>query len=185
MVKEPDNNSNRLPREGEIAKLLVALADKDGDVRRHARERLVTLGGPAVELLLELLTHHKAHIRWEAAKALGGIRDPRSATELLKALEEDEDEDVRWLAAEGLIALGWHGLRPLLEALADRPGSVTLRAGAHHVCHGLGRCKAYEAVRPMLAALNEPDPELAVPSVARSTLDALALAFGPSGRGSV
>ncbi|MBN1395289.1 MAG: HEAT repeat domain-containing protein [Pirellulales bacterium] len=165
-------------REGDVSALVAELADPSGAVRRRAREKLVALGGPAVDLLLELLTHRKAHLRWEAAKALGGIRDPRAAADLVRALEEDEDGDVRWLAAEALIALGWEGLRPLLARLADRPGSVALREGAHRVCHSLGGRKAYGAVRPVLDALNEPDPELAVSSVARVALDELRLVFG-------
>ncbi len=183
MAKVPRENSTR--QEADIPALIAKLADKNGAARRRARERLVALGGPAVGFLIELLGHHKAHLRWEAAKALGGIGDPRTAADLVLALEEDEDGDVRWLAAEGLIALGWDGLRPLLEALANRPGSVTLRDGAHHVCHNLGRRKAFKAVRPVLVALNEPDPELAVPLVTRVALDELVLVLGLVRRGGV
>ena len=176
MAKEPCEKCTHA--ETDVSALIAELADKNGAVRHRARERLIALGGPAIELLLDLLTHHKSHLRWEAAKALGGIGDPRTAADMVRVMEEDEDEDVRWLAAEALIALGWNGLRPLLDALVDRPGSINLRTGAHHVCHSLGKRKAYEAVRPVLAALNEPDPELAVPSVARAALNELMLVFG-------
>ena len=165
-------------QETDVPALIAMLSDKDGVVRRRARERLVALDGPAVRYLVELLSHRKVHLRWEAAKALSGIGDPRTATDLVRVLEEDEDEDVRWLAAEGLIALGWDGVRPLLRALADRPGSLTLRDGAHHVCHNLSRRKVYAGLKPVVTALDEPVPELAVPSVARAALDKLVLVFG-------
>ena len=181
MAHESREKSPR--QETDIPALIAMLSDKNGLLRRRARERLVALGGPAVGFLVELLGHHKPLLRWEATKALSAIGDPRTAADLVRLLEEDEDEDVRWLAAEGLIALGWAGLQPLLTALANRPGSVTLRDGAHHVCHNLSRRKVYEALKPVLAALNEPDPELAVSSVARTALDKLTLVFGRGGRG--
>ncbi len=173
-----ESGEKSLRQETDIPALIAMLSDKNGMVRRCARERLVALGGPAVGFLVELLCHRKVLLRWEAAKALSGIGDPRTAADLVRVLEEDEDEDVRWLAAEGLIALGWDGVRPLLAALADRPGSLTLRDGAHHVCHNLSRRRVYAALKPVVAALDEPVPELAVPSVARAALDKLTLVFG-------
>jgi HEAT repeat protein len=49
----------------------------------------------------------------------------------------DNDFEVRWLATEGLISIGTACLKPLLEALAEKPGSLDLRQGAHHVLHDL------------------------------------------------
>jgi hypothetical protein len=60
--------------------------------------------------------------RWEAAKALSEIADPLAATALVNALEDD-DADIRWVASEGLTALGRDGLEPLLAALLERAGS--------------------------------------------------------------
>ena len=73
-------------------------------------------GKPAVPSLIQLLSHRKTHVRWEAAKALCGIADPIAATALVNALD-DTDDDVRWLAAEGVTALGRDGLQPLLTAM--------------------------------------------------------------------
>ncbi len=181
MAEQPREETRQ--READVAALIAELADKQAAVRRRARERLVSLGTPAVGFLVELLGHRKSHVRWEAAKALAGIGDPGTAGDLVRAMEEDEDGDVRWLAAEGLIALGREGLGPLLAALADRPGSLTLRQGAHHVCRSLGRLKAYKAVQPVTAALDEPDPELALPSACRSAVDQLGLVPGLIVRG--
>ena len=52
-----------------------------------------------------ILPHRKPHVRWEAAKALCGIADPLAAAALVNAFD-DRDGDVRWLAAEGVAALG-------------------------------------------------------------------------------
>jgi HEAT repeat protein len=63
-----------------------------------------------------VLSNKKHWVRWEAAKALGQIGD-KSATEALTKALEDNEFDVRWLAAEGLIIIGRDSIKLLLEAL--------------------------------------------------------------------
>ena len=53
-----------------IPELIAALASPSPAARRQARETLVALGKPAVPSLIQLLSHRKPHVRWEAAKAL-------------------------------------------------------------------------------------------------------------------
>jgi HEAT repeat protein len=154
----------------DIPALIAALIQKDAAVRRRAREDLIAVGRPAIDVLLELLHDRRAHVRWEAAKALSGIGDPRAAPALVQVLEEDDEFDVRWVAGEGLIAMGHSGLRPLLAALAARPGSPTLQEGAHHVCHELAKRRAFRLVGPVLAALRGSEPALALPAAARAAL---------------
>jgi len=86
-----------------IESLMDMLASKNGMTRRKAREELVALGKPAVSFLTQALTNSRfSQVRWEAAKALGGINDTGSIPSLVNALE-DSDSDVAWLAAEALI----------------------------------------------------------------------------------
>lgn len=83
--------------------LMDMLASKDGTIRQNAREELVALGKPAVSFLTQALQNSRlAQVRWEAAKALGGINDTGAISSLVNALE-DSDSDVAWLAAEALI----------------------------------------------------------------------------------
>ena len=147
----------------EIPALIAGLAHKNAVVRRRARNGLIAAGTPAVDSLMELLGDRKAHVRWEAAKALGSIGDPKAAPILVEVLEEDDDFDVRWLAGQALTALGREGLRPLLLALADRPHSITLQEGAYHVCHRLSQIQAYRLVKPVLAALRCSSPNWSFP----------------------
>ncbi len=63
----------------DVPALVAALMQKNAAVRRQAREDLIAVGRPAVNVLLELLHDRRAHVRWEAAKALSGIGDPRAA----------------------------------------------------------------------------------------------------------
>jgi hypothetical protein len=161
------------PRDARIPPLLGDLAGRDPATREKAREALVVIGKPAVPSLIQLLAHGKPHIRWEAAKALSGIADPIAATALVNALE-DPDGDVRWLAAEGLIVLGGEGVQPLLAALLGRAQSIWLCKSAHHVCHALARRRRIGPIlRPVLAALDKPEPQIGVPLAAYAALSRL------------
>jgi hypothetical protein len=153
--------------------LVKALASDDHDVRKDARTTLVALAQRAVPGLLAALMDVSGDTRWEAARALREIGDPSTAPALVHALE-DQNFDIRWIAAEGLIAQGQDALNPLLQALLRRPPSRWLLEGAHHVLNALDRQGSpQEAVRPVLAALEEVDPALTVPPAAESALLAL------------
>ena len=161
-----------------INPLIVDLGSSDGFVRQNARIALIDMGEPAVESLIKALKNKSEPTHWEAAKALSLIGDPRSVQALVQTLGDNEF-GVRWLAAEGLIAVGYCSLAPLLQALVDRPESVRLREGAHHVLHDLvsrhliGRMPR-EQVKPVLAALNDIEPAIEVPLAAHKALEALA-----------
>jgi HEAT repeat protein len=161
----------RFPRCG-IASLTAAFASRDRMQRENARQRILAIGAPAVPALIKCLSHPSRLVRGEAAKTLGQIKDPSAGPALVGALEDD-DRDIRRLAAAGLVGLGHKGLAPLLSALIERPGSLWLRQGAHHVCHDLARTEAAALVRPVLAALSTSAPQRTVPPAAHAALHAL------------
>jgi HEAT repeat protein len=167
----------------EVPALIADLTHGNADIRRHARNGLIALGKPAVGPLTELLADPRAHVRWEAAKALGGIGDPKTASVLVKVLEDDDDFDVRWLVAQALTVLGREGLRAVLSALAARPHSDALQEGCYHICHRLGQIQAFRFAKPVLAALRSLEPELAIPSAARTALEELKTSSRPRPRG--
>jgi HEAT repeats len=159
--------------EARIPSLVADLASPDPAVRTKAREALVAIGKLTVPSLIRLLSHRKPHVRWEAAKALCGIADPLAAFALVNALD-DRDGDVRWLAAEALAALGRESLQPLLAALIERAQSCSFCEGAHHVCHTLVKKKKLGPIlRPVLTALGQSEPEVAVPPAAYDALSRL------------
>jgi hypothetical protein len=116
------------------AALVKQCTSEDPSVRLRARSSLVEMGRNAVPTLIEALDHPKSHVRWEAAKALLLIRDPRAAGGLASALA-DENLQVRWAAAEALVALDEDALLPLFRTLIVEPNSLPLREGVHHVLH--------------------------------------------------
>ncbi len=63
--------------------------------------------------LVRLLNHRNPDIQYEAAEALGEIRDPAAVESLAGVLNEEELSGVRWKAAEALGKIG----KPAVEYL--------------------------------------------------------------------
>lgn len=156
-----------------IEELIVTLRSKDGATRERARKSLVALGKPTVSSLIGLLSDKNEHMRWEACKALGSIRDPTTAGPLVDALR-DRSVEIQWLAAEGLIALGRKSVIPLLKALEAHFDSLFLREGAHHVLHALQREQLLDAkTLAVLETLRCLGPRVAVALAAHEALVSL------------
>ena len=89
--------------------------------RFKALNVLIKIGKPAVPALIEALQDQSNPFtrRWEAAKALGAIKDERAVEPLIKAMS-DENEVVRRVTAEALGRLGDKRAIPVLKkALRD------------------------------------------------------------------
>ena len=156
-----------------MAELIIELRSKDGIRRERARKSLVRLGKSAVPTLIGLLSDKNEHMRWEACKALGSIKDPEAAGSLVGALS-DRGMEIRWLAAEGLIDLGRSSVIPLLDALELQFDSLFLRQGAHHVLHALQRQRLLdESTLAVLDSLRSLGPRMAVALAAKKALDSL------------
>ncbi len=156
----------------EVVPLLQALEHRDPIKREHARAALVKVGHEAVIPLLRMLNSRKLHVRWEAAKTLSEIRDPSTATALAETLDHD-DHDVRWMAAEALIALGNEGLKQTLVALLSKAESVSVREAAHHVLSHFAKRKSKAFLKPVLAAYRSYEPAVSLPAAALKAYHAL------------
>jgi HEAT repeat protein len=152
--------------------LIKSLSSEDDGVRVKARHSLVAMGKAAVGPLAGALKDGNELLRWEAAKALGEIGVPEAAPFLVRALE-DEQFDVRWLAAVGLIGMNIKALKPLLHALMEQSDSVFLREGAHHVIHDLTKGELRKYLAPVLAALENIEPAAGCPQAAFHALEML------------
>jgi HEAT repeat protein len=165
-------------REGNatVDELLARLHSHDWKLRERARWDLVALRERAVFPLADALRDPDWHVRWEAAKALHDIADPRAAPALVRALR-DRRFGVRWLASDALIALREGALPALLDALVHNADSIYLREGAHHVLHDLTRGhlngRVSETMRSVLSALEAIEAHVTVPLAARQALEAL------------
>ena len=154
----------------DISALINDLSNKDGIKRNKARIALVEIGAPSVEYLVRSLNDKSQTVRWESAKALGQIIDPRSIDALVKALQ-DRLFDVRWLAAEALIAIGNKSVKPLLQAIIDNPDREYIREGAHHIFHDLRGGQYGDILKPVITAMEDPTFTLDIPLLARKALE--------------
>lgn len=120
----------------EIKELIKNLYSVDGIERARARQKLVQRGKPVIDYLIGLQYASTKQVRWEAIKTLSQLAIPESIPILVNALEND-DFEIRWLAAEGLVAIGAASINPLLESLVGGRNSKFLLESAHHVLRGL------------------------------------------------
>ena len=115
-----------------INDLAKDLFSKNYLLRKKAREELVEIGDPSLEILKDLANNGDQNARWEAIITIVQIGSNETLGVLLKALD-DEEFSIRWLAAEGLANLGKISLMPLLRKLRNNPDSGILRRGSFHV----------------------------------------------------
>ena len=149
--------------------LLLKLQSEDGAERKHARQMLEKIGKSAVPAIMQLLSHRREHVRWEACKTLESIRDRKAEYALVHALLDD-DMDVRWVAADAIITLEEHAFNlkqsaiesehhaiiPLLEIIGEHFDSVFIREAAHHILHTLKRKNILDKnVEEVLIALED------------------------------
>ena len=121
-----------------LSNIINDLFSKNYLLRRKAREDLLELGEPGINHLTELAKNEDESKRWEAIKLIQQIGNDETINVLLTALEDDEFS-IRWLASEGVINMGKHGIIPLLETIIQKPSSTYLKRSAHHILKELRR----------------------------------------------
>jgi HEAT repeat protein len=121
-----------------IEALLVPMGDLSLTARRHAAmAALETMGGPAAEPLARLLDSPSAHVRHNAAEALGwsqrqayGSTSPSAVEALARTVDKDADASVRARAAWALGEIGASEARSSLEKAASGDPASSVRAEA-------------------------------------------------------
>ena len=156
----------------DIQRLMNELNSEDGLVRVRARKALVEIGEPAVGELVKALQSQQEWVRWEASKTLSQIGSPTATRALIEALE-DKVFDVRYMAAEGLIAIGKDAVAPLLHKLLEHADSYRIREGVHHVLHDIADKDTKKIITPVISALADGIPSVEVPLLAEKALDAM------------
>jgi len=137
---------------------VVTIVGKFGDkVSIESQHALIKIGGPAVGPLSEaLLNDSRSRVRYNAAIALGDIKDAGSIDTLITALQKDVDYQVRMYSAEALgeMAEKWsielldNAVTALMEALKDNDQNVRQKAAA-----ALGKIKSMRSVPALIEAL--------------------------------
>ena len=149
---EIDNALKDFP--DDLAKLIKGSLDtKNAGKKLAARSTLVRMGKTIVPQLHRLLGSENGLLRSEAAKIVELIADRRSIPLLIKLLD-DEEFEIRWIAAEGLIKIGRRSILPLLQSIRDGKGSFFSNKGAHHVLLGLLNENEKDKLKPLLLSLD-------------------------------
>lgn len=153
-----------------IEPLIAALKDEHALMRWDVAEALVNIGAPAVEpLIAALKDQHEVQrrmvvgqpgsgeyesvmqtVRWDAARALGRIGDPRAVGPLIVALK-DPNTQVRQAARVALVGIGAPSVEPLIAALRD-PEQGVRQAAAEALVTIYRSRKLDEAQKAMLFA---------------------------------
>lgn len=155
--------------ENNLEKLILNLASEDSDIREKARYILVRKGKSVIPDLANYIHSKNNVLRWEVAKTLGEMETPSAIPLLIKILE-DNISSIRWLAAEGLVRVGAPAIKPLLEELIEKPDSVLLRDGAHHIFKEFVKHQHKKQLQPLLTALEATGISEQVPVVADEIL---------------
>ena len=143
-----------------IEALINDLGSKDGIVRQKARNALVQIGLPAMEsLTVAFETKKNIYAHWEAAKAISTIGGPEAVRPLLHALADD-DFSIRWIATEGLIAVGSIALESLAKVLVSEENPPFFYESSHHFIHDLISKKIIDEemalqIEPLLKAFSK------------------------------
>lgn len=85
----------------EVDALIFGLKNPDPNARTSSVQKMIALGKPAVEPLIEYLNHQDKWARLMAAAALGKMGDSR-AIEPLKETLNDPDPGVKYMAQTAL-----------------------------------------------------------------------------------
>jgi HEAT repeat protein len=152
--------------------LLDNLTGSDGMARQRARETLVLAGEQALAELRALLSSPDKQTRWEATKALATMSDAGSLDAFL-ALLDDQNSDIRWLAADGLIHLGPRSVRPVLQGLTGPKLTRGRLEMSHRVLGELSSDHKLLAdiIAPLMQAIGGNDPAVTAERAARALSD--------------
>ena len=151
-IQKIDINTNGFPEP--MLKLVSDLLEaKNFRHRISDWNKLVSMGKEILPYAHRLIKSENNAIRKEATKLIELIADKQSIPKLI-ALLDDEESDIRWIAAEGLINIGRECIVPLLKALVKCENSYFTYLGAHHVFNKLFTAKEKMNLQPLLHSLN-------------------------------
>ncbi|MDK1031266.1 MAG: HEAT repeat domain-containing protein, partial [Planctomycetia bacterium] len=170
-------------RKEAVPKLVVALKDKDKDVRAASLAALVAIpdgralsalvdamrdenlrmtaasaieamGASATDTLLKLARHREEEIRWQALDALIPLKDVRAIPFFIQGLKL-KSRRFYLTSASGLRMLGKPSTPALIQLLKSPKAGERKRAA-----DVLFSLKDYRAMDPLVAALKDPDAEV-------------------------
>jgi HEAT repeat protein len=102
--------------------------------------------------LIRALRNPDMSVQYEAAEALGQLRDPAAVPPLMEALTDDQYSGIRWKAAEALAQIGTPSVDPLIAVLTHQEEDVRWKAAI-----ALGEIGDTRAIGPLIELLRDED----------------------------
>jgi HEAT repeat protein len=149
-----NQNFDDLSKRGSLGTdlLIIALQDKDDDIRKKALRALGKKGDPREVLpIAAALKDGNPEIRLESASALKRTGDEGAVKPLIDTLE-DENAKVREEAAGALAAIGSPSVAPLINVLA-----VGRKTSRQYAARALGTIGDARSIEPLITALKDED----------------------------
>jgi HEAT repeat protein len=115
-------------------------------------DEIVKIGEPAVEPLIYLLKNHRnPPIRWNAAKVLGMLKDPRAVEPLIGAFD-DNSSLINLTAVKMLSEMGKPAVEPLINALKNKKRPIR-----DYSSMTLGHMKDPDVVKRLITVMKDDD----------------------------
>jgi HEAT repeat protein len=102
--------------------------------------------------LARALRNPDINVQYEAADALGQLRDPAAVQPLIEVLTDDQYSGIRWKAAEALAQIGTPAVGPLIAVLSHPDEDVRWKAAI-----ALGEIGDTRAIGPLIELLRDED----------------------------
>jgi HEAT repeat protein len=112
-----------------VEPLAAALQDETSGIQKEAADALVKIGQPALDALISALGSADAFARENAARALGGLKEPAAVKPLAKLLARGE-AGASEAAATALAEIGEAAVPALIKALSSKKPAVAKSAAA-------------------------------------------------------
>ena len=119
-----------------------------------ARNTLVKKDKTIVPPMHKLLESESNLIRRKAIKIVELFADRRSIPVFINLLDDDEFE-IRWIAAEGLVRIGRYSILPLLESVRYGDSSFIHNKAVYHALLGLLNEKEKENLLSLFHSLDD------------------------------
>ncbi len=147
-----------------LLKLTLSILEMGDFQQRWEIAKVLThLGNIAIPPLIEILEDEEAEeeLRWYAARTLGEFKHPEAIASIVELLKNDEDEELKAIAATALGQMGTVAIASLTELLLDE--NTRLLAVRSLCC-----IRQPETITPLLSVVQ--DPQAAIRAAAIEAL---------------
>ncbi len=163
LIVEADSQHPEIVKNREylLSLALSMLEMGDFQQRWEITKLLTNLGNIAIPPLIEILKDEDVdeELRWYAARTLGEFQHPNAITALVELLKNDEDEELKAIAATALGQMGTVAITSLTELLVDE--DTRLLAVRSLCC-----IPQTETIAPLLSVVQDPQPAIRTAAIA-------------------